>query len=55
MQEIKIPIKGKIKRVVVKKLLIEFDMFVQADGFKPLLSNESVEVDVDIPITSIVD
>lgn len=53
MQEIKIPIKGNIKRIVVKKLLIEFDISVQADKFKPLL-NESVEVDVDIdiPITS---
>ena len=55
MQEIKIPIKGKIKRVVVKKLLVEFDMSVQADGFVPLQSNELIEVDVDIPITSIVD
>ena len=44
-----------MKRVVIKKLLVEFNICVQADGFVPLQSNESIEVEVDIPITSIVD
>ncbi|MCD4842148.1 MAG: hypothetical protein K8R08_09160 [Methanosarcinales archaeon] len=57
MQKIKILIKGKIKRVAVKKLLIDYELDVgsQENINIPLKKNinQSLELDVDIniPIT----